>query len=185
MEPIDRLRIVLTVLVALGMWGLLVWQHFHGGVPAHYLFADPEMPRISNAWGGLLLPALVWGLLGLSRRRLAKADSPDLKPVLVGLIAGAAFGLALSTSFVTGHESVTRYLFYGLLPLALILPVYRPECLLGFVLAMSTALGAVLPTVFGTLMALATFVIHRFVGLPLLRRVGWRAKPDPAVGKRG
>jgi hypothetical protein len=174
MERIDRPRIVLTVLVALGIWSLLVWQHFHGGVPAHYLFADPEMPRISNVWGGLLLPALAWGLLGLSRRRLAKADSPDPKPVVVGLLAGVAVGLALSISFVGGHESISNYLFFSLLPLALFLPVYRPECLLGFVLGMSTTFGAVLPTLFGTLMAGATYVIHRFIGLPLMRLVGWK-----------
>jgi len=122
----------------------------------------------------LLLPALTWGLLALSRRRVAKAEPPALKTVVVGLLAGAAFGLVLSISFFSGHESVSRYLFYGLLPLALLLPVYRPECLLGFVLGMSTALGAVLPTVFGSVMALATFVIHRLIGLPLMRLVGWK-----------
>lgn len=172
MEPFDRLRVALTVLVALGIWSLLAWQHFHGGVPVHHLFADPEMPPISNAWGGLLLPALTWGLLGLSRRRLAKAGITDPTSVVVGLVGGIAFGLALSISFVTGHEVVSRNLFYGLLPLALFLPVYRPECLLGFVLGMSTGLGAVLPTLFGTLMALATFVVHRFIGSPLMRLVG-------------
>ena len=93
---------------------------------------------------------------------------------MVGLLGGVVFGLALSISFISGHESVSSFLFYSLLPLALLLPVYRPECLLGFVLGMSTALGAVLPTVFGTLMALATFVVHRFIGLPLMRLVGLR-----------
>jgi hypothetical protein len=172
MERFDRLRIALTLLVALGIWSLLAWQHFHGGVPAHHLLADPDMPRVSNAWGGLLLPALTWGLLGLSRHRLTKSETADLKTVVAGLAGGIAFGLALSTSFVTGHESVSGYLFYGLLPLALLLPVYRPECLLGFVLGMSTALGAVLPTVFGSVMGLATYVIHRFIGRPLMRLVG-------------
>jgi len=79
---------------------------------------------------------------------------------------------------VTGHESITSYLFFGLLPLALILPVYRPECLLGFVLGMSAAFGAVLPTLFGTLMALVTFVIHRFVGRPLQRLVAGRTNKE-------
>lgn len=174
MREFDRFRIGLTVLVAMGIWSLLLWQHFHGGVPAHYFLADPEMPRVSNAWGALLLPALTWGLLGLSRRRVTKADTLGFRSVVIGLLAGAAFGLALSISFVTGHESISSYLFYSLLPLALLLPVYRPECLLGFVLGMSTALGAILPTVFGTVMALATFVVHRFIGSPLMRLVGWK-----------
>lgn len=174
MKEIDRLRIGLTLLTGLGIWSLLVWQHSHGGVASHHLLHDPDLPQVSDWWGGLLLPALAWGLLGLSRRRVVKAESPGLGPVVVGLLAGVAFGLALSISFVSGHESISSYLFYSLLPLALILPVYRPECLLGFVLGMSTALGVVLPTLFGSLMALATFVIHRFIGLPLMRMAGWR-----------
>jgi len=172
MKPFDRFRVLLTVLVALGIWSLLIWQHFHGGVPAHHLLADPEMPRVSNAWGALLLPGLSWVLLGLSRQRLSKADRPGIQAVVAGLVGGVAFGLTLSISFTSGHESISGVLFYSLLPLALFLPVYRPECLLGFVLGMSTTFGAVLPTLFGSVMALATFVIHRFVGLPLMRLVG-------------
>lgn len=181
MKRIDQLRIGLAVLTALGIWSLLVWQHLHGGVASHHLLNDPDLPQVSDWWGGLLLPALTWGLLGLSRRRLAKAGSPGLQAVVFGLLGGVAFGLALSISFVSGHESFSSYLFYSLLPLALFLPVYRPECLLGFVLGMSTALGVVLPTLFGFLMALATFVIHRFIGLTLMRMAGWRGASNAAA----
>lgn len=174
MREFEQFRIGLTLFVTLGIWSLLIWQHFRGGVPAHYFLADSDMPKVSNWWGGVLLPVLTWGLLSFSRRRAMKADTPGFKSVILGLLAGAAFGVALSISFVSGHESISRYLFYSLLPLALLLPVYRSECLLGFVLGMSTALGAVLPIVFGTLMALATFVIHRFIGEPLMRLIGWR-----------
>ena len=174
MKQFDRFRIGATVLVTLAIWSLLIWQHFHDGVPAHYLFQDPDMPRMSNWNGGLLLPLLTWVLLGLSRRRLVTTDS-GLMPVIIGLAAGLAFGVGMSVTFFGGYPSITSYLFFGLLPLALILPVYRPECLLGFILGMSTAFGASLPTMFGFIMALATFVIHRFVGLPLQRLAGLRA----------
>jgi len=176
LKPFDRLRVGLTVLVTLAIWSLLVWQYFHNGVPAHHLLADPEMPRISNWLGGLLLPALSWALLSLSRRRVMATDS-GLGPAIIGLVAGLAYGAAMAVTFFSGYEPITSYLFFGLLPLALILPVYRPECLLGFVLGMSVTFGAVLPTLFGSLMALATFVIHRFVGLPLQRLVGLRTGP--------
>lgn len=174
----DRLRVGLTVFISLAVWSLLMWRHFHGGVPAHHLLDNPELPRISDWFGGLLLPVLAWWLLGLTRRRLKAADSPGLKPVIASLVAGLAFGAAMSISFVGGHESVTSYLFFSLLPLALFLPVYRPECLLGFVLGMSVTFGVVLPTLFGSLMVLATFVIHRFIGLPLQRLVGWRTRAE-------
>lgn len=179
MKQVDLLRIGLTVLATLAIWSLLAWQHFHGGVPAHHLLANPDLPRVSNWWGGLLLPSLAWGLLGLTRRRLKATDRPGLQPVIVGLAAGAAYGAAMSVTFFSGHESITSTLFFGLLPLALLLPVHRPECLLGFVLGMSVGFGAVLPTLFGSLMALATFVIHRFVGPPLLRLVGLRTGTEP------
>lgn len=174
MKQFDQLRIGLTVIATLAIWSLLIWQHFHDGVPAHYLFQDPDMPRMSNWFGGLLLPVLTWGLLGISRRRVMATDS-GLKPVIVGLLTGLAYGVGMSVAFFSGHESIASYLFFSLLPLALFLPVYRPECLLGFILGMSTAFGAILPTMFGFIMALATFIIHRFIGLPVLRLAGGRA----------
>jgi len=175
-HPIDLLRVILTVVVTIAIWSMLAWRHFHEGVPAHHLLHNPDLPRISDWFGGLLLPALAWGLLGLARRRVKAENSGSLKPVIVGLVAGAAVGVAMSVTFFSGHEAVTSYLFFSLLPLALLLPVHRPECLLGFVLGMSAGFGAVLPTLFGSIMALATFLIHRFIGLPLQRLVGWRTR---------
>ena len=176
MKQLDRLRIFLTVAAALVIWSVLVWQHFHGGVPAHHLLQDPDLPRISDWYGGLLLPALVWGLLGLARRRLKAEEAPRLRPVLFGLLGGLVVGASMALAFSTGNEAITRYLFYGLLPLALFLPVHRPECLLGFVLGMCPVFGVVLPTLFGSIMALATFVVHRLIGLPLRRLVFGRTR---------
>jgi len=178
-HPIDRPRAGLTVLVTIAIWSLLAWRHFHEGVPAHHLLHNPDLPRISDWFGGLLLPVLTWGLLSLAKRRVMATGSPGVKSVAVGLVAGAAVGVVMAVTFFSGHESLTSYLFFGLLPLALFVPVHRPECLLGFVLGMTAGFGAVLPTLFGSLMALATFVIHRFVGLPLQRLVGLRTATNP------
>jgi hypothetical protein len=176
-HPINRLRVGLTLFVSLAIWSLLAWRHFHDGVPAHHLFHNPDLPRVSDWIGAVLLPALAWSLLSLTKRRLEAADSPALQPVIVGLVAGLAWGVAMSISFISGHEAITGYLFFSLLPLALFLPVHRPECLLGFVLGMSLVFGTVLPTLFGLLMAVATLLIHRFIGLALQRLIGLRAKP--------
>ena len=176
MKQFDRLRLFLTVAAALTIWSALIWQHFHGGVPAHYLLRDPEMPRISDWYGGLLLPALVWGLLGISKRRIRAEETPRLKPVIVGLLAGLVAGASMAIAFTTGHEWITKSMFLGLLPLALFLPVHRAECLLGFVMGMCPALGVVLPTLFGSVMALLTFLIHRLIGLPLKRLVFGRGQ---------
>ncbi len=174
MNPFDRLRIVLTILVTLAIWSLLAWQHVRDGIPAHHLFADPELPRISNAFGGLLLPFLTWGLLSLARRRVVSTDA-GLGSVVVGLVVGLAYGVALSVAYFSGHESIAGYLFYGVLALALFLPVHRPECLLGFVLGMTVGFGAILPALLGSILALVAFVIHRLIGLPVQRLLGLRA----------
>lgn len=174
----DRLRVGLTIFIALAIWSLLVWRYFHGGVPAHHLLNNPELPRVSDWYGGVMLPVLAWFLLGFTRRRLRAANFAGLKTAIVGLVAGVAYGVAMSVFFITGQESVTGYLFFGLLPLALFLPVHRPECLLGFVLGMTVTFGAVLPAAVGTVMALVTFVVHRFIGLPFQRLVGLRTGAD-------
>ncbi|NEZ04625.1 hypothetical protein G4Y73_10730 [Wenzhouxiangella sp. XN201] len=174
----DRLKIGLSAFITLAIWGLLVWRHFHAGVPAHHLLNNPELPTVSDWYGGLLLPVLAWGLLSLAGRRVKAADYAGLRSIVVGLVAGTAYGVAMSVTFFSGHESITNSLFFSLLPLALFLPVYRPECLLGFVLGMSVSFGVVLPALFGSLMALVTFVIHRFIGLPLQRLVGLRTGAD-------
>jgi hypothetical protein len=58
MRAFDPFRIGLTVLVALAIWSLLLWQHFHGGLRARHLLADPETSEVFNGWGALFVPAL-------------------------------------------------------------------------------------------------------------------------------
>ncbi len=84
---------------------------------------------------------LAWWLLGLAGRRVQAAGFPVLGPVIVSLVAALSFGAAMAVTFFTGHEPVTRYLFFSLLALAVFLPIYRPESLLGFVLGVSVAFG--------------------------------------------
>jgi hypothetical protein len=180
--PIDRLRIGLTVVATLAIWTLLLWQHFHGGVPSHHLLDNPDLPRISNWYGGLLLPVLAWGLLSLTRRRMVKAGTPSLKPVIAGLVGAAVLGITMSVTFFSGYQTVTTYLALSVLPLALLLPVYRPECLLGLVLGMSVGFGVVLPTLFGTVLVVETFIIHWLIGRHLLKLVLRWTQSNQAAG---
>ena len=57
--------------------------------------------------------------------------------------------------------------------LALLLPVYRAECVLGFVLGMTLTFGAVLPTVFGSIIAAVSVVVHLYVRPVLMRLWTW------------
>ena len=48
----------------------------------------------------------------------------------------------------------------GMLLLALMLPVYRAECVLGFVLGMTFTFGAILPTVVASVIAAFSALVH-------------------------
>jgi hypothetical protein len=52
---------------------------------------------------------------------------PYLAPTLARVVL-------LSVAFTNHYDSVATYLFGAMLVLALLLPVYRAECVLGFVL---------------------------------------------------
>lgn len=163
------LRLFLTGLLPLFVWTLLAWQHSHGGVASHHLLADAALPAISNWWGGLLLPLLTGFLLyRIQKRVYGKPDGLPKAPQLLrgafsGFIGALTFGILLSTFFTFGEEDLCGYLILGLLPLALFYPLYRAECLLGFVLGMTFTFGGVLPTGIGLLFALAGVVQYRLI----------------------
>lgn len=166
---LSRLRGVATAGVALATWAGLAWAHLHGGVPSHHLLARADLPSISNAWGGLLLPALTWFLVGRVHRRLARrAAGPAgaaLYPtaVLAGFAGALVFGALLSVFFTRGQAPLTALMAQALVPLALLFPIYRAEYVLGFVLAMTYTFGAMLPTGFACAVALMAVVLYRGV----------------------
>ncbi|WKW11202.1 hypothetical protein Strain138_000437 [Pseudogemmatithrix spongiicola] len=155
----DRLRLWFTASVALVTCALLTWQQLHGGVPAHSFLSRDDMPSISNWWGALSLPLFTWFAVGNTQRRVALGRSSNRSAVMAA-IGAAAFGTVLAVSYSLGYSEVPR-LQVRLLPLlALALPIYRAEYLLGFVLALSYTFGGVLPIVIGSIFALGGSVVH-------------------------
>ena len=135
-----RLRLYLIESITLAELAHLTWEHFHGGIRSHHFLNSADMPAISNAWGALLLPALAWFLSTFIQKRIALTssanDSSQKLPtsIVVGFLGSLLLSILLSVSFTNGYETITEYLFMGMLLLALLLPVYRAECVLGFVL---------------------------------------------------
>jgi len=182
-DRLPQLRLVGTALALLAELIHLTWEHVHGGILRHHILNRSDLPAISNAWGILLLPALTWYLLG----RISRRSAPPMggrsgalpRGVMVGFAGALLFGILLSGGFALRQTTLTEYLFQGILLLALLLPVYRAECVLGFVLGMTFVFGVVLPTAIASIIAALSMLLHRGV-YPLFVRlwVGIRHKRE-------
>lgn len=167
-RPFLRTRIASTVAVAVAEWMFLAWQHLHGGVPSHHLLDRADMPAFSNGWGGVLLPAMTWFLLGRVQKRLAVQRAAAKRHALIGFAGALLFGVLLSVFFTLGNDTMTSGMFESLFVVALLVPIYRAEYLLGFVLGMAYTFGGVLPSMVGSVMAMITMLIYRYVRAGLL-----------------
>jgi hypothetical protein len=154
-----RSRLLLTAVVGVAEATHLAWESVHGGVVSHHLLHRPDLPAISNWWGAIVLPALCWWVIARVQRRAdsSAARSPKVFGVpayaFAAFLGALVFGVGLATAFSLGREDVASYFFMAMFPLAVVLPVYRGEYLLGFVLGMTFTFGAVLPTAIGCLFA--------------------------------
>jgi hypothetical protein len=147
---------------------LLGWQHANGGVPAHHLLAREDLPAISNWWGLLTLPALAWFLLGRIERRRGVAGEGSL--AIIGGFAGAlVYGALLAFCFISGRPDLSDNMAQGVFLIALCYPVYRAECVLGFVVGMSFFLGAILPMIAACVFAAIGAVLYLSVRFILPR----------------
>jgi hypothetical protein len=155
-------RIYCTTLVTFFILTLLLWDHFHGGVPNHHLLQNKDLPSFSNWWGGVLLPLLTWFLLYRAQVRIAKeSTSSAVQSSFVAYFVGALlFGMVLSVFFTLGNQDVPFYMLVGLLVLGFFLPLYRAECLLGFAIGMTFTFGGVLPILIGTILVLICSVLY-------------------------
>ena len=177
-----RLRVGLTAAVLLAELAHLAWEQAHGGIVSHHLLNSADLPAISNAWGMVLLPALTWFASGRVEKRVARHSRREgttsglPSSVITGFIGSLLLGLLLSVAFSNGYETVASSLFLGMFVLAVLLRVYLAEYLLGFVLGMTFAIGAVLPTLIGSIIVAVSAVVHLGVR-PLLVRLWVRSRP--------
>ena len=137
-------------------------EHFNGGVKTHHLLARSELPGFSNWLSVLILP-----LLGsvVAVRAYSMHSVPSGRVLSSSLVAGAAgslvYGAALAASFHWGLEQVSAALFAGLFLVSLALPVYRAECIFGFVTGMTITFGSVIPLAFAIAFAALSFAVRR------------------------
>lgn len=174
--PAHVTRALLSALALLLALIHLGWEYTHGGVAVHHFLNRADMPAISNWWGLLVIPALAWLLVGRIQCRLRQRGA-STRGALAGFLGALAWGAALATAFAMNQEAVT-YLFLGAFAVSLLVPTYRAECILGFVLGMTFIFGAVLPTMIALVIASFSRLMHWLFGkLWKLVRNGGAARP--------
>lgn len=167
-QQLSQIRWYFTGFVTITIWALLVGQYFNDGVPSHHLLQRADMPAISNWWGGILLPALTWFLLGRIHQRIINSPNNNNeqkypRAIIIGFTAALIYGTVFSASFAYGFSAVTSILFPWVLVLSLFFKIYREECILGVILSMSFVFGAVLPTVFALVVGVVSALIYHLV----------------------
>lgn len=178
-QPLFRLHLAITALITLAIWALLAWQHLNGGVASHHILDRADMPAISNWWGGLLLPVLSFFLLGRIHRRstVRQYESTGALKYPMSVVAGFAgavlYGTLLSAAFTFDYSTLTSTMFRGLFLLALVLPIFRAEYVLGFVLGMTFTFGAVLPTIVASVVAVLAMILYHYVRPVPMRLLSW------------
>ena len=172
-QQLSKIRLSLTIVVCISIWFILIWQHFTDGVPSHHLLQRADMPAISNWWGAVLLPALTWLLMGRIQNRIQKSSDKSLvKKVTTNFFIAIGYGILLSQLFTLGYSELASIAFPAILIFAMFFKVYKEEFILGFILSMSLTFGAVLPTIFTTVIGSLSFVVYHVV------RFIWRHSKD-------
>lgn len=161
-----RLPLVMAAAALLLQAALLAWEHQHGGIRTHHLLRSATLPGVSNAWGLLVLPALAGWTGWRLQMRLAHGARPAWLLLTMGL--PLVLGLVVSSAFMAGREDLSTTVFMGVLLAAVLLPVARADCLLGWVLGMLLHFGALIPLLAGSVVLALSALVHQAL-LPLLR----------------
>lgn len=162
-KSIFKTRLCITAIVTIGIWALLAWSHYHGGVPSHHLLNNKDLPAISNWWGGLVLPILTWYLVYRIQKRTSGNTTNYSIQVIYRFIIALLFGIGLSAAFTFGDSVMPGYMMMAIFPMALLFPLYRAEYLLGFVIGMTYTFGAVLPTLIGSILVIICTLLYLYV----------------------
>ena len=155
-----KFRIAVTVAITLLIWSHIAWDYFHGGIPTHYILQDPDLPGIPNWLGGIVLPFFTWYLLYRINKRMDDPESEEkFNMGFVRFFLALLVSVMIAVCFMMGI-GVIDYMMLGLFIFAFFFPLYKSEYLLGYVIGASFSFGAIIPIVFGSILALIFFIIH-------------------------
>lgn len=159
-----NLRIIITVITTLLIWGHIAWDYFHGGVPTHYLLHNEDLPGIPNWLGGVVLPFFTWFLLYRIHKRIDKTEisvaSESLRSIIVRFLLAMGIAIVISVFFLNEIDLID-YIMLTIFILAFIFPLYKSEYLLGWVIGSTFTFGAIIPIGFGSIFALVFFIFYK------------------------
>ncbi|MGJ3236021.1 hypothetical protein [Marivirga sp.] len=146
-----KTKLILTAIITFLILGILLLEHFRGGVVSHHLLDNKNLPKVSNWWGILTIPIVSWITLFFLQKNNTNSNNeqkPISKTQVYGFISAFLFGVILTVLFKSSLE-IHNYLLLLTFAIALFVPIYRPEYYLGFILSMSFGFGGILPVIFG------------------------------------
>ena len=156
-----------TLFVTISILALLVWDHFHGGVPGHHLLKREDLPKISNWWGAIALPVATYISLSKIRKRInfeANFNNQNfIKQHLLPFFVAFVFAIIIVISSGTGHSEISYSMFKLLFVVAIFIPIYKSEYFLGFVLGLTYTFGGALPIIIGLVLVTVFYVIFKFI----------------------
>lgn len=155
-------RLLITSLFTVGMIAILLWEHYNGGISTHYLLQDDTMPGVSNLWGLAIIPIFTWIVSGFVRIENQSEEKKGNRATILRGIALMGFGVLVSFVFYLNPEgALPLYLTIGLLALSFFLPVYKAECLLGYVAGTLFMFGAFIPVIAGIILWSVFFIAYK------------------------
>lgn len=160
MNNFFKIRLYITGFVTIAIWGLLAWEYTHGGFQSHHILRRKDLPELQNWWGGFLLPVFTWFLLNRIQKR---PESLLSQKVIYGFLGAFLVATSIITLVHFDIHDIPGYLLISILLIAIFYPIYRAECLLGFVLGMTFSLGAVLPMFVGCILSIIGFLIYNLL----------------------
>jgi hypothetical protein len=160
-----KIRVLFTIVVTFLLTSLLVYQFVNEGIPSHHFLANKELPLISNAWGGIVIPVFTWIMLWRIDIRIFKAADDITFPtsVLMSFFGSLLFGVVLGVSINIGFKEVSSNTHWILFVAAMLFPTYRAEYFLGFVLGLTYWVGGVLPIIVGGVFLVISLIIYKYL----------------------
>jgi hypothetical protein len=162
-------RILFTGIVTLFVWGNLLWEYFHSGVPTHHLLQREDLPGLSNWWGGIAVPLMTWFLLIRIVKRVSNNTSltSKLNHAIYGFLGALFFGIMLSFFFTIG-SNIPEYMMIGVILLSFFIPLYKAEFLLGFIIGMIYTFGGILPIAVGIILTIIFTIAYKLIRFGVL-----------------